>query len=81
MDILIPGDVKEKIAAEHLSVADVKNTVSACLDSGRFVCSGNGICSGYRRTGYVTCWVEFSRLDDVVTVKNAYSHRIEIVER
>ena len=78
----ISTDVLEKMEQRRILIEDVEKVIQHAEESGsQFVNPKKNTFLACYCPVQVTFWVEYSKSDTVFVVRNAYSHRMKIVER
>jgi glutamate synthase (NADPH) small chain len=81
MELIIPDRVRELMARRMILVEDLEQVIRWAESEGtKLVQKNTGHFLAHYRPATVTYWVEYSVDKDGVTVHNAYSHRMEILE-
>lgn len=79
--VLIPSELAQKLDQERLLTEEVAEVIAFCERTGRKVwLPEKDAYSGYRESGFMTCWVEYREGADpgVFELVNAYTHRMKI---
>ncbi|NLW78000.1 MAG: NAD(P)-binding protein [Ruminococcaceae bacterium] len=80
--VIISDALREKLNRQHILEDDVVNTLQKAEASGRRMLEkATGHHVAYHREGYVTFWFEYTLEAGRVVLQNAYSHRMQIVEK
>ena len=77
--LIISSEIEAKINRERILDDDIAAVINFCERTGRKLTdpdSGHNI--GYCEIEHMTCWAEYSAVEDGFAVHNAYSHRMKI---
>jgi glutamate synthase (NADPH/NADH) small chain len=81
IELIIPDSVRDLMAQRMILVEDLEQVIGWAESAGtKLVQKKTGHFLAHYRPATVTYWVEYSVDKDGVTVHNAYSHRMEILE-
>lgn len=79
--VIISDELLEKIDADHLLRDDVIEVIAYCERSGKKLrCTRNESNVGHCMIGNLTVWVEYTVQGTQITLLNAYSHRMKVLE-
>lgn len=79
--LTVPDDVRRVIAERRIFPEDVRKVIFHAENTDqKMLVQENQHLISHLEIGPITCWVEYSALDEGFILHNAYFHRIQIEE-
>ena len=81
MNVMIPDELIKKADKRFILTDDIKQVIWRAEKSGyKFVRPKSGLITAHLKIGMITYWVEYRSVENIYTVTNVYSHRMELQE-
>lgn len=78
-NLIMNEEVREKVNKQRILEEDICAVIANAEATGRRTLdTETGHYKAYKEIGYITCWVEYSPLDDGYEIHNLYTHRMKI---
>ncbi|AFA47191.1 oxidoreductase [Acetobacterium woodii DSM 1030] len=82
LDIRLTAEVEEKMNREYILFEEVDQVIEYAEKSGdQLFNNRTKLTIAHLQIGIITFWVEYKKVDQTFMVYNAYSHRMQIVEK
>ncbi len=78
-NLIMSEEVRKKVNKQKILEEDICVVISNAEATGRrTLVTETGHYKAYKEIGYITCWVEYTPVDDGYEIHNVYTHRMKI---